>query len=453
MMKRLKKVSLYPVVRRCCQRYAFWLAGLPSLLFLAFLCGLFSPATHALAADLNTEGTALNSSSNSSGNAADHLSAATSAGVEVLLVSVSREYRKAVSEQAATVALNSIARVQVLQSATRILAEYADIRMVLGNQSLTIARSGDPDGLVYALFSMHVDTLKSAEAGERKTLTLESSFRLEAPAALRKKLHTLLNQHDLLLFFTLVAQDEKAAITAYDNAASAVFKQEALLEDSFNIRKSGYADIRSLQRHLDDLVLELDRCVNRLLALQKFTALLPRLHEEAAPWVDLYPAVKELATLAPDNYLILTELGRIELRLDNPERAKVALDNALALNENFAPIHDARGVALLRLNHPALARADFSQAIELDGSNPAYYFNRAMAQMVLLDTENMCLDLRQSCSLGECAALGWAIDEGVCQKRLLQQRNRDDHNIEEESPEWLRKKKSRAAGRGRIHRH
>ncbi|HYO81942.1 MAG TPA: tetratricopeptide repeat protein, partial [Bryobacteraceae bacterium] len=70
--------------------------------------------------------------------------------------------------------------------------------------------------------------------------------------------------------------------------------------------------------------------------------------------------------IAPDDALVASELGRLELAAGRPAEALVHFGRALALSPNHAQAIANRGVAFLLLGQRDAARADFEQALRLD---------------------------------------------------------------------------------------
>lgn len=76
--------------------------------------------------------------------------------------------------------------------------------------------------------------------------------------------------------------------------------------------------------------------------------------------------LEQAKSLAPDDPVILSEEGRIDLDIGKPQQALVAFGRALALDPASAAAHNNRGVALLALGQREAARTDFERALRID---------------------------------------------------------------------------------------
>ncbi len=111
---------------------------------------------------------------------------------------------------------------------------------------------------------------------------------------------------------------------------------------------------------------------------------------------------------------IVAALGEVELQMNHPLKALDHLNNALSMQKNRPRALYIRGLAHLRLQHLALAKQDISDALQQSPHMPSWYRARAAVHLALRDTPNMCLDLEQACSLGECQDLYSVRQGGLC---------------------------------------
>jgi tetratricopeptide (TPR) repeat protein len=128
--------------------------------------------------------------------------------------------------------------------------------------------------------------------------------------------------------------------------------------------------------------------------------------------------------------------------------AEIILKNYVDLNQDDASAHNALGVVLLKNNKLIEAKLCLDKAIDLDGKNGIYYYNRGnilkeqkiyksaiddysraivfqpdMAEVyinrgelryLLDEPTDACLDFQQACALGSCVRLQQYQDAGKC---------------------------------------
>jgi TonB family protein len=73
-----------------------------------------------------------------------------------------------------------------------------------------------------------------------------------------------------------------------------------------------------------------------------------------------------------------------------------------------------RGNAFGNMDKYSEAIADYTKVLELDKNYLQAYNNRAVAYNKLNDSENMCLDIKKACDLGDCRGLELAQKAGKC---------------------------------------
>lgn len=129
------------------------------------------------------------------------------------------------------------------------------------------------------------------------------------------------------------------------------------------------------------------------------------------------PDARQLATLLaadPQNPVYLLEFAASQLRASHPASALNTLKKLDASAADTPRALYLQGLAALALRLPGLALRDLSKALVLNPAEPAFWEARAGAYNALGDSEAMCSDLRQSCSLGMCATLEEAHLKGLC---------------------------------------
>jgi tetratricopeptide (TPR) repeat protein len=163
----------------------------------------------------------------------------------------------------------------------------------------------------------------------------------------------------------------------------------------------------------------LQTAFKNLQAAQIYLTLLPQLYSDAFPEdlpTETLPRLEEASRLMPDNYVLLTELGRLYLWLEQRDKAAAALDAAIHENPDFAQSYSHRGALFLLEHKHALAVADFDRAIRLSGGRGEYYHGRAVVRRAMGDNDAMCKDLQASCLAGLCSVYEWAVAGGECRQ-------------------------------------
>ncbi len=89
-------------------------------------------------------------------------------------------------------------------------------------------------------------------------------------------------------------------------------------------------------------------------------------------------------------------------------------DCAIKMEPEMLEAYFERGNAFRNLDKYSEAIADYTKVIELDKNYLQAYNNRAVAYNKLNDSENMCLDIKKACDLGDCRGLDLAKTAGKC---------------------------------------
>ena len=250
----------------------------------------------------------------------------------------------------------------------------------------------DRQALVSAVFTPTIDsTLQGRRISVR--VSLNASQRAVADR-LRKALH----EREML---QLRAEMLKLAREKAEEA-------RGLVEESVVLRRllTGRSAVNSAR-----IVL----LAEQLEALWQLGSILP--HREGGRWRDpqaALPVLQQAAALDPEYAVLPYLLGEILLQLDRPQDALAELDKALALNPERAGALYARGLTYLRLQLPALAERDLSAALAYDASHAAWWRARGALRMIRNETGPMCEDFIQACARGDCEGLAVARERGLC---------------------------------------
>jgi Tetratricopeptide repeat. len=151
-----------------------------------------------------------------------------------------------------------------------------------------------------------------------------------------------------------------------------------------------------------------------LQALDLYFSILPELDGIWENPEKVHAVMREAIIFDGNCALYPNALGETALLLGLGHEAWEAQNAALKLDPGFARAYHARGAAHLAMQLPALAVADFSEAIRLNPQNATYRLDRAAAWKLRDELEYMCADLYDACALGECRVYEWAVMEKIC---------------------------------------
>ena len=112
---------------------------------------------------------------------------------------------------------------------------------------------------------------------------------------------------------------------------------------------------------------------------------------------------------------ILWEQGNAYLDLELYYEAIEYFNQVIVLKPNFPGAYFDRGNAYTYLGEHQQAENDYSQAIDLDPNFSSAYHNRGFIYLVLQQTAKACWDFRKACELGNCSALSWVAEKGMCE--------------------------------------
>jgi TonB family protein len=137
-----------------------------------------------------------------------------------------------------------------------------------------------------------------------------------------------------------------------------------------------------------------------------------------------YMNLKEYEKAIEDFDMAIKRSGKIALNyklrgeaysaLKNYNTAIKDFDRAIKKEPEMLGAYFERGNAFRNLDKYSKAIADYTKVIELDKGYLQAYNNRAAAYNKLNDSENMCLDIKKACDLGDCQGLELAQKAGKC---------------------------------------
>ena len=108
---------------------------------------------------------------------------------------------------------------------------------------------------------------------------------------------------------------------------------------------------------------------------------------------DCYLSAMRLQPDNPSNLLLLTNLGIVQHRAGEDEKALQTLTHAHEIGPNSVTVLANRGKVYQSLQRYDEARADFDRVLELDSTNTTVLFNRGYMRLSLDDVEGAEADL------------------------------------------------------------
>lgn len=115
-------------------------------------------------------------------------------------------------------------------------------------------------------------------------------------------------------------------------------------------------------------------------------------HNQSARAVAL---LEPASAAAPDDMNLLRALANSLISADNPERALILLDGAIASHRNDAYLYNSRGVALDRLSRFSEARESYRKAIALNPSEEVDFKTNLSMSFILSGHYNDAIELLQ----------------------------------------------------------
>jgi tetratricopeptide (TPR) repeat protein len=106
--------------------------------------------------------------------------------------------------------------------------------------------------------------------------------------------------------------------------------------------------------------------------------------------------------------------GNTYIRVSQYEKAIEYYNQAIYLNPRLADAYYNRGNAYSYIGRYQRAEVDYSRVISLKPDFLNAYHNRGLVHLFLKNFEYACSDFVTACDLGDCSALRWAKDKGVC---------------------------------------
>lgn len=322
--------------------------------------------------------------------------------------SASRGFKAEITRVMASTAASVEARITAMDAAVRELGGQEEVRLFLSGEVMRDAPRPDPLALAWAMLAE--EQAENSVSGVPPDMQVHVALRLRLDSGVEGPtyLAALLSRPELLDLYSRALKLQAAALSEYDSAA--LF----FLRPGTSARPDKHTEAEAVMR--------LKAAYDALDAVVAYLALLPALYPlEGGLPVDsgksFLPLVRQLADMAPDNYLVQTELARLNILNGGALRGRVLLDRVLSFYPDFAQAYDLRGLCLLWLELPSLALADFSRAINLEPYHPVFFENRALTHRILEDLPSMCKDLEESCRLGECSGLEWGLAQGICSQQ------------------------------------
>lgn len=316
-----------------------------------------------------------------------------------------RERAGAVSLDMAREAAHSAARVTVMDGAARRIVELEELRFAMGADRSGGFFSADPLALAYALMKLQDADPESRVSVSGGTVTVRLEYGSGPREELPARVAELFESPIILEPYAIAAEMEKERLADYDAAAGQLLPL---------INKTSSAPDDVFRQRLDAAFV----ASARLKAVRILIDILPGLtHLDKASPEDL-AAYKQMLEEAmeqdKDNYLVLCSLAQVSVKLGLLSSAYKLAERTLEIRSDYADAWNIKGAVMLAMQKPSLALADYDRALELASDVPEYHYSRAVVHMVLGNSKEMCLDLKESCNLGLCAGYEWAVSGGKC---------------------------------------
>jgi hypothetical protein len=118
--------------------------------------------------------------------------------------------------------------------------------------------------------------------------------------------------------------------------------------------------------------------------------------------------------LKPDYALVYYNRGTVYGELGQYQQAIGDFDKAIHLKPDDAKAYNNRGFIYVKFGQYQRAIEDFNKAIRLKQDYADAYNNRGFAYLMPGNNMLGCRDVQKACALGNCKALEWAKDKGIC---------------------------------------
>ena len=125
---------------------------------------------------------------------------------------------------------------------------------------------------------------------------------------------------------------------------------------------------------------------------------------------DEYQAVPRKSNLADVFY----NQGNSFIKEKQYQKAIEYYNQAIYLNPHLSDAYYNRGNAYSYIGRYQRAEVDYSRVISLKPNFRNAYHNRGLIYLALRDFEHACGDFMEACDLGDCSALSWTRDKGIC---------------------------------------
>lgn len=125
---------------------------------------------------------------------------------------------------------------------------------------------------------------------------------------------------------------------------------------------------------------------------------------------DAHQAVPPTSNLADVFY----NQGNSFIKEKQYEKAIEYYNQAIYFNPHLSDAYFNRGNAYSYIGRYQRAEVDYSRVISLKPNFRNAYHNRGLIYLALRNFEHACDDFMKACDLGDCSALSWAWDKGIC---------------------------------------
>lgn len=122
----------------------------------------------------------------------------------------------------------------------------------------------------------------------------------------------------------------------------------------------------------------------------------------------------ETIRVNPNHFYTYIRRGAVYLKYGQYQKALEDFNLAIRIDPVNVEAYNNRGIAYFNMGQHQPAIRDFSKAIELKKDYANAYNNRAFAYLNQKNLELGCSDAQKACALGNCRALEFARNKGLC---------------------------------------
>jgi tetratricopeptide (TPR) repeat protein len=136
--------------------------------------------------------------------------------------------------------------------------------------------------------------------------------------------------------------------------------------------------------------------------------------QQCGYWKNSLDLFNHTLQVTKDNYLAHNNRGSAYDKLGQYQNAIEDFNKTIRLKPDYTLAYYNRGTVYGEFDQHQRAIDDFNRAIRLKQDYADAYYNRGLAYLLQGNNELGCIDAQKACELGNCKALEWAKDKGIC---------------------------------------